>query len=51
MLLVVGEEPVVFWGSLENMNAVCPGAEVTCLQVLVGGNLFFENYMLTDWFM
>lgn len=40
-----------FQGSLENMNAVCSEAEVTCLQVLVGGKLFFENYLLIGWFM
>jgi hypothetical protein len=51
MLSVVGDEPVIFWGSLENMNAICSEAEVTCLQVSVGGNLFFENYLLIGWFM
>jgi len=46
MLSVVGDEPVIFWGSMENMKTVCAEAEITCLQVLVGGNLFFENYLL-----
>jgi len=51
MLSVVGDEPGMFWESLEDMNAVCSDAEVTCLQVLVGGNLFFENYLLVGWLM
>jgi len=51
MLSIVRDEPVNVWGSLENMNAVCSEAEVTCLQVVVGGNLFFENHLLMGWFM
>jgi hypothetical protein len=46
MLSVVDKKPVILGGSLENMNDVCSEAEVTCLQILVGGNLFFENYLL-----